>query len=175
TAQKEIEGYLDSRMACLTVGDAGAAVILDTTADKTVGFHEFEMYTSGRYYDLCIAKATDKEHGGAIMYTDSVKVSAVNIQQAVAHAAHVIERSGWPQEAFQHIIMHQTSKMTIYDAGREINSYFGKELCHDGNLISNIAERGNTATTTHFVALIDHILSNRIKSDSNVVFGVTGS
>ena len=175
TAQKEIEGYLDPRMACLTVGDAGAAVILDTTADKTVGFHEFEMYTSGRYYDLCIAKATDKEHGGAIMYTDSVKVSAVNIQQAVAHAAHVIERSGWPQEAFQHIIMHQTSKMTIYDAGREINSYFGKELCHNGNLISNIAERGNTATTTHFVALMDHILSNHIKSNSNVVFGITGS
>jgi amino acid adenylation domain-containing protein len=175
TAQKEIEGYLDPRMACLTVGDAGAAVILDTTADKTVGFHEFEMYTSARYYDLCIARATDKEHGGAIMYTDSVKVSAVNIQQAVAHAAHVIKRSGWPEEAFQHIIMHQTSKMTIYDAGREINSYFGKELCHNGNLINNIAERGNTATTTHFVALMDHILSDHIKSNSNVVFGITGS
>lgn len=175
TAQQEIEGYLDSRMACLTVGDAGAAVILDITPDKTIGFHEFEMFTLGHYYDLCIAKVTDKVHGGAIMYTDSVKVSAVNIQQAVAHAAHVIARSGWPHDAFEHIIMHQTSKMTIYDAGREINSYFGEELCHDGNLINNIAERGNTATTTHFVALMDAILSNRIKSNSNVVFGITGS
>jgi 3-oxoacyl-[acyl-carrier-protein] synthase III len=109
------------------------------------------------------------------MYTDSVKVSAVNIQQAVAHAAHMIERSGWSHEAFQHIIMHQTSRMTIYDAGREINSYLGKEVCHDGNLINNIAERGNTASTTHFVALMDHILSNRIKSNSNAVFGITGS
>ncbi|MBE3560030.1 MAG: amino acid adenylation domain-containing protein [Ktedonobacteraceae bacterium] len=175
TAQKEIEGYLDSRMACLTVGDAGAAVILDTTADTKLGFHEFEMYTLGRYYDLCIARATDKDHGGAIMYTDSVKVSAVNIQHAVSHAARVIERSGWPKEAFQHIIMHQTSKMTIYDAGREINSYFGEEICHDGNLINNIAERGNTATTTHFVALMDQILAGRIRSDSNIVFGITGS
>jgi amino acid adenylation domain-containing protein len=175
TAQQEIEGYLDSRMACLTVGDAGAAAILETTSDKTLGFHEFEMFTLGRYYDLCIAKATEKEHGGAIMYTDSVKVSAVNIQHAVAHAAHVLERSGWPHEAFQHVVMHQTSKMTIYDAGREINSYFGKEVCHEGNLINNIAERGNTATTTHFVALMDHILSRRIKSNSNVVFGITGS
>ncbi len=175
TAQKEIAGYLDSRMACLTVGDAGAAVILDATSATDIGFHEFEMYTLGRYYDLCIAKASDREHGGAIMYTDSVKVSAVNIKQAVAHAADVMERAGWPHEAFQHVIMHQTSKMTIYDAGREINSYFGKEVCHEGNLINNIAERGNTATTTHFVALMDHILSNRIKSHSNVVFGVTGS
>lgn len=175
TAQKEIEGYLDSRMACLTVGDAGAAVILEATADTSIGFHEFEMFTLGRYYDLCIAKATDKAHGGAIMYTDSVKVSAVNIQQAVAHAARVIARSGWPHDAFQHIVMHQTSKMTIYDAGREINSYFGREVCHEGNLINNIAERGNTATTTHTVALMDSILANRIKSHSNVVFGVTGS
>ncbi len=175
TAQKEIEGYLDSRMACLTVGDAGAAVILEATRDKALGFHEFEMFTLGHYYDLCIAKATDKPHGGAIMYTDSVKVSAVNIQQAVAHAARVMERSGWPPEAFQHVIMHQTSKMTIYDAGREVNSYMGKEVCHEGNLISNIAERGNTATTTHFVALMDNILSNRIKANSNIVFGITGS
>jgi len=175
TAQKEIEGYLDSRMACLTVGDAGAAVILEATRDRAAGFHEFEMFTLGHYYDLCIAKATDKPHGGAIMYTDSVKVSAVNIQQAVAHAAHVMERSGWPPESFQHVIMHQTSKMTIYDAGREVNSYLGKEVCHEGNLISNIAERGNTATTTHFVALMDNILSNRIKANSNIVFGITGS
>jgi amino acid adenylation domain-containing protein len=175
TAQKEIEGYLDSRMACLTVGDAGAAVILEAARDKASGFHEFEMFTLGHYYDLCIARATDKPHGGAIMYTDSVKVSAVNIQQAVAHAARVMERSGWPPEAFQHVIMHQTSKMTIYDAGREVNSYLGKEVCHEGNLISNIAERGNTATTTHLVALMDNILSNRIKANSNIVFGITGS
>ncbi len=175
TAQRELEGYMDSRLACLTVGDAGAAVILETTPDKRVGFHEFDMYTLGRYYDFCIAKASEAAYGGAIMYTDAVKVSALNIQQAVSHAAHMIERSGWSHEAFDRIIMHQTSKMTIYDAAREINRYFGKELCHEGNLINNIAERGNTASTTHFVALMDHILSNRIKSGENAVFGITGS
>ncbi|HCI78674.1 MAG TPA: non-ribosomal peptide synthetase, partial [Ktedonobacter sp.] len=161
--------------ACLTVGDAGAAVILDRSPDTRYGFHEFDMYTVGRYYDLCIAKPSDKQNSGAIMYTDAVRVSAVNIQQAVSHAAHIIERSGWSQEAFQHIVMHQTSKMTIYDAGREINTYFGKELCNEQNLINNIAERGNTATTTHTVALMDHIRNGDIRSDSNVIFGITGS
>lgn len=175
TAQQEIEGYMDSRLACLTVGDAGAAVILDRTTDTRYGFHEFEMYTVGRYYNLCIAKGSDKQNAGAIMYTDAVRVSAVNIQQAVSHAAHVIERSGWSQEAFQHVVMHQTSKMTIYDAGREINTYFGKELCNEQNLINNIAERGNTATTTHIVALMDHIRNGEIRSESNVIFGITGS
>ncbi len=175
TAQKEIESYLDSRLACLTLGDAGAAMILEQAPDNEVGFHELELYTLGRYYDLCVAKATDKEHGGAIMFTDSVKVSSVNIQQAVSHAAYVLERSAWSPEAFQHIIVHQTSQMTINDAAREINSFLGRELCTKDNVINNIAERGNTATTTHIVALMDYILSGKIHSGDNVIFGITGS
>ncbi len=175
TAQKEIEGYLDSRLACLTLGDAGAAMILEQSPDNKVGFHEIELYTLGHYYDLCIARATEKEHGGAIMFTDSVKVSSVNIQQAVSHAAYVLGRSAWSPEAFQHIIMHQTSQMTMNDAAREINTFLGKELCTKDNVINNIAERGNTATTTHVVALMDYILSNKIHSGDNVIFGITGS
>lgn len=175
TAQKEIDGYLDSRLACLTVGDAGAAMILEQGLNNKVGFHELELYTLGRYYDYCIARATEREHGGAIMFTDSVRVSAVNIQQAVSHATYVINRSGWAPAAFQHIIMHQTSQMTLYDAAREINSVFKKEVCTRNNVINNIAQRGNTATTTHVVALMDYILSNKIRSGENVVFGITGS
>src|SRR5262249_38524672 len=34
TTQKEIESYMDSRLACLTVGDAGAALILEMGPDK---------------------------------------------------------------------------------------------------------------------------------------------
>ncbi len=48
-------------------------------------------------------------------------------------------------------------------------------MCHNGNVINNIAERGNTATTTQIVALADSILSNNIQSGDNIVFGITGS
>ncbi len=175
TAQKELEGFMDSRLACLTVGDAGAALILERTPNKQVGFHDFELFTLGSYSRDCIGKATDKEHGGGIMYTDAVRVSAVNMKYAVAHAAQIIARSGWPHDAFQHIIIHQTSSTTIRDAAREINSYFGKEVCTQDNVINNIAERGNTATTTQMVAIVDHVRSNRIQSGDNAVFGITGS
>jgi amino acid adenylation domain-containing protein len=175
TAQKELEGYMDSRLACITVGDAGAAMILEEGPNKKVGFHELELYTLGRYYDYCIARATEQAHGGAIMFTDSVRVSSVNIQQAVSHAAHILQRSGWSPDAFQHIIMHQTSQMSLYDAAREINSFFKKEICNQNNVINNIAQRGNTATTTHIVALMDYILSNKIRSGDNAIFGITGS
>lgn len=175
TAQKELEGYMDQRLACLTVGDAGAAVILEQAANNAVGFHELDLYTLGRYCYDCIAKATDQEHGGAIMFTDAVRVAAVNITQALSHAAYTLDRAGWQPEILQHIIMHQTSEMSIRDAAREINTYFGREVCNQQNVIVNLRDRGNTATTTHMVALMDRILSGEIKSGEHVIFGITGS
>jgi amino acid adenylation domain-containing protein len=175
TAQKELESFMDSRLPCLTVGDAGAAMILESAPDKRIGFHDFEMYTLGRYSEDCIGKATDREHGGGIMYTDAVRVSAVNMTQAVAHAASILKRSGWPSDAFQHIIIHQTSGTTIRDAARAINNYFGAEVCKQENVIYNIEDRANTATTTQVVAIMDHIRSGYIKSGDNAVLGITGS
>jgi amino acid adenylation domain-containing protein len=175
TAQKEIESFMDSRLACLTVGDAGAAIILEGAPDKKIGFHEYEMYSLGRYSEACIGKPTDKPHGGAIMYTDAVTVSAVNLKQAVSHAGLIIERSQWPKEAFQHILVHQTSKTTINDVPREINKYFGREVVDKNAVINNIAERGNTATTTHMIAIMDHIRSGHINAGDNAIFGITGS
>ncbi|GHO83340.1 non-ribosomal peptide synthetase [Dictyobacter formicarum] len=175
TAQKEIESFMDSRLACLTVGDGGAALIMERSPNQKLGFHEFEMYTLGHYSEACIGKATDQPHGGAIMYTDAVTVSAVNLKQAVSHAGMIMERTQWPKEAFQHIIVHQTSNTTINDVPREINKYFGEEFCKQESVINNIAERGNTATTTHMIALMDSIRSNRIQPGDNAIFGITGS
>ena len=175
TAQQELEGYMDQRLACLTVGDAGAAIILEQATNNAVGFHELDLYTLGRYCYDCIAKASDHEHGGAIMFTDAVRVAAVNITQAISHAAYTLDRAGWQPEILQHIIMHQTSEMSIRDAAREINTYFGREVCNQQNVIVNLRDRGNTATTTHMVALMDRILSGEIKSGEHVIFGVTGS
>ncbi len=175
TAQREIESFMDSRLACLTVADAGAAFIMERSPNKKVGFHEFEMYSLGRYSEACIGKATEREHGGAIMYTDAVTVSAVNMKQAVSHAGHILERSQWQKDAFQHIIVHQTSQTTINDVAREINNYFGQEICKPESVINNIAERGNTATTTHMIAVMDNIRNDRIQRGDNAIFGITGS
>ena len=41
TAQKEMSEPLDPQMACLTVGDAGAAFILEQTDNPEIGFHEW--------------------------------------------------------------------------------------------------------------------------------------
>ncbi|NUP91709.1 MAG: amino acid adenylation domain-containing protein [Candidatus Omnitrophica bacterium] len=175
TAQKEIEGFLDPRLACLTVGDAGAALLLERTVNPSIGFHEIELFTLGKYSDLCIAKATDREHGGAIMVTDSIRQTAVALKQTVNHAVSILDRGRWEAGDFQHVIMHQTSETALRDAMREINQVLKTDACHNDNTVINLGERGNTASTSHFVALYDRIHKGLAHEGDRIVFGITGS
>ncbi|TXH18571.1 MAG: amino acid adenylation domain-containing protein [Mycobacterium sp.] len=175
TAQQEIEGPMDSRLACLTVGDAGAAVILERGQGDRVGFHDLDMATLSKYSNLCIGKASSGAHGGAIMLVDSIAATAAAVKRSVPYVGSTMLRHGWRPEHCDHILMHQTSEASLNDAVIAVNRMFGYAAAHPGNVISNLAERGNTASTTHFVALADHIRGNRIKSGDNVVFGISGS
>jgi amino acid adenylation domain-containing protein len=175
TAQREIEGPMDPRLACLTVGDVGAAVILERGPNGRVGFHDIDMATLSRYSKVCVAKASTGPHGGAIMTVDSIAATATAVKRSVPYVAAVMQRHGWRLENCDHILMHQTSQASINDAVFAVNQVFGHAAAHSGNVINNLAERGNTASTTHFVALSDQIRANRIKSGDNVVFGISGS
>lgn len=173
TAQREVRNYLDPRMACLTLGDAGAAVILERSSSEQVGFHAIDLYTLGKYSALCVAKPTDQEHGGAIMVTDSIRATAAVVEHTAENAAHVLRHSPYPLARFRHIIPHQTSRMSIKEGLAEIARMFDKNL--DGAVIDNVAHRGNTASTSHFVALMDQILQRRINSGDSVMFCFSGS
>ena len=175
TAQREITDFVDARIACLTLGDSGVAVILEASESEGVGFHDLDLFTLGKYSDLCVAKVTDQPHGGAIMITDAVRSSAVTINQAVGHALGTLRGRGWDPGSIDHLLMHQTSETTLDGAVREINRAAGRTVCHRGNTVYNLAERGNTATNSHFVALMDNIRSGVIRPGARVVFGVSGS
>ncbi len=175
TAQREIEGPMDPRLACLTVGDAGAAVILERGPNNRAGFHDIDIATLSRYAPMCIGKATGGPEGGAIMTVDSIAATTIAVKAAVPYVAGVMRRHGWRPEHCDHIVMHQTSESSLNDAVGAVNRMFGEGAANPGNTIYNLAERGNTASTTHFVALKDHILSNRIRSGDNAVFGISGS
>lgn len=173
SAQKEIENFMDTRIPCLTLGDAGAALILEKAAESQIGFQELDLQTFGRYSPFCISKYSD--HGGMIMYTDSVNLTDVAVKAGAKHALNILQQAGWPPESFQHLIMHQTSSMTLNSARREINLLLKSEVFHDGNTINNLEHRGNTATTSHFIALADHIRNNKIQAGDKVVFSISAS
>lgn len=173
TAQREIEGFMDVRMACLTLGDAGAALILEKAIDKQTGFQEIDLQTFGRYSTYCIAKVS--EQGGWIMHTDSVKLTDVAIKSGAGYALDVLQRAGWSPDKFQHLILHQTSRMTLNSVRNEINNLLNKTILHDDNTIDNLEHRGNTASTSHFITIADQIRNNRIQSGDKVAFGISAS
>ncbi len=175
TAQQEIESYLDSRLACLTLGDSGVALLLERAPRAGVGFQEIELYTLGKYHDLCVARLSSVEASGPIMHTDSVTSTTVTIKQAVSHALEVLRRKHWDLDRIDALIIHQTSETTLDGAIHEINRAVGRPVCHRGNMIYNVAERGNTATNTHFLALWERMQAGDFEAGGRVVFGVSGS
>jgi 3-oxoacyl-[acyl-carrier-protein] synthase III len=173
TAQKEIVDHLDSQLASLTLGDAGVAVVLGVSPRPDVGFHDIELYTLSKYSRYCIAKPTDQAHGGAAMYTDAINVTASVVPHAARHAEEMLRRNDQPLADINHIVPHQTSRLSMQDALKEIGARFDVDLPR--RLINNLAERGNTASTSHFLALHDAINSERIQSGDEVLFLISGS
>ncbi|MEM6779575.1 MAG: 3-oxoacyl-[acyl-carrier-protein] synthase III C-terminal domain-containing protein [Planctomycetota bacterium] len=172
-AQREIESYLDPQLASLTLGDSGVAVAMSASNRTGVGFEGFDMYTLGKYSRLCVAKPSDQPHGGAVMHTDAVKVTASIVPHAAAHAEHVLQATGRHVEDLQHIIPHQTSRMTIQGALDEIAKRLNSDCRHQ--MIDNLQERGNTASTTHFLAMRDCIDNGRIRTGDKILFAISGS
>jgi 3-oxoacyl-[acyl-carrier-protein] synthase III len=175
TAQRDLKGFTDPRLACLTLGDAAVALLLESGADRVSGLLAIEIYTLGRYSDYCIGRANDKPGGGAIMLTDVIRLSNVAIDEATAHAVAVQSRAGWSAELMSQLIMHQTSERTIQRALGRVNELYGKDICSDRNVVFNLADRGNTASTSHFVAFHDKVLDGTIQSGDNIVFSINAS
>ncbi|WP_370476581.1 3-oxoacyl-[acyl-carrier-protein] synthase III C-terminal domain-containing protein [Tamlana flava] len=173
TAQKEIENFMDSKMACLTLGDAGAAVLLEEGDNNDVGFQAMQFHTFGRYSPYCIAK--EAKSGGWIMLTDSVNLTEAGIKTGIAFAISTLEKADWSAAECDHLIMHQTSKMTLDSAKKEINKILNGDYFHDGNTVINLKNRGNTASTSHFVALADRLSSGSVEKGDKVVFSITAS
>jgi 3-oxoacyl-[acyl-carrier-protein] synthase III len=175
TAQLEIENFRDPRLACLTLGDAGVALVVERSPDGPAGFECLALETLGQHSALCVGKQTDRSHGGAIMLTDSGELARVAIEESVNRTLHALRTQGWFPGAFQHCIMHQTAKIAVDEVMRVLNRKSGVDVLTSQNTINNLKQRGNTASTTHFVALMDHIRSGRIDSDQRVVFGIAAS
>lgn len=174
-AQKEITNSVDPQFASLTVGDSGTAVILETSERPGLGFHEMELFTVAEYCDLCIGKPSEKGNEGYVMETDSSKIHAIAIGLTSEHIGRAVKGTNWEKASYHHYIMHQTATRAITTTMQLINNWTGSDVCTMENTVFNVANRGNTASTAHFVALWDHIKNGAIRSGDHILFGVQAS
>jgi 3-oxoacyl-[acyl-carrier-protein] synthase III len=173
TAVLEISELLDPRLASLTLGDAGAAVIIDQGSEGPEGIHYTSMATYAEYSDLCLGMPSDCNVGLA-MYTDSVTLH--NEAQKRAFLAFKTKSiSAEFGRSIDCVIPHQTSIRAINKVFKDFKAYFNISPEESPHIVVNIKDYGNTASTSHFLTLYQKLRTGEIASGSTCLLGVAAS
>lgn len=173
SATREIRHSLDRQLAALTLGDGGAAVILDSATDARHGIHQLDLVTGAKHDHYCYSVPSARGHGG-VLVTKAIGLQRKGAEHFPAYLKRTLDATGWTFADLHHIIPHQVSVRAIHRGIKEMATYFA---CEMPDIFLCCAEKfANTTTTSHFVALHDFILRGRIHSGENIllVSGASG-
>ncbi|MCG8535486.1 MAG: hypothetical protein MI808_10360 [Pseudomonadales bacterium] len=170
TALKEINNPVDAQFASLTVGDSGAAVILDNQGSESDCLDLVELMTLSQFSDFCYGMPSDKNPGVA-MYTKAMEIHATVIQRLPQTLGHFAKKYDLSGTDFDHVIPHQTSERAIRTALELCSHTFG-EL---PNICVSLDRVGNTSSTSHFVVLNDYMEQGKVKPGDRVLMLVLAS
>lgn len=170
TALKEISSPIDEQFASLTVGDSGAAVIMDASPSEDEGIDLLEIQTFAQFSDYCYGMPSDKNPGVA-MYTKAMEIHATVIQRLPQTLGHFADKHNIKGSDFSHVIPHQTSERAIRSALALCGETFGDipETC------VSLDRFGNTSSTSHFVVLNDYLQRGEIKPGDRILMLVLAS
>jgi 3-oxoacyl-[acyl-carrier-protein] synthase III len=173
TAAREVSHSFDKQLAALTLGDCGAAVILDEASDPRVGFHCVDLVTGAKHDHYCYSQPSKKGRGGVLM-TKARGLQLKGAEHFPFYLKQALDETGWTLDDLQHVIPHQVSVRAIRN-GIKVVSRFLKVPVPDFYLCS--AEKyGNTTTTSHFLVIHEFILREKIHTGHNLllVSGASG-
>lgn len=168
TAVREISERYDPQFASLTVGDAGACVIIDGATDDADVIDYVDLMTSAGYAEFCLGMPSDRTEGVA-MYTDnkSMHTEERYLQGIRWYLDYLRARgSALDEEKFDFIIHHQFSSRAL----EYINALLERESGVTAPASLTVLEDfGNTASTSHFVALHEHLKRGTIQPGSKIL------
>jgi 3-oxoacyl-[acyl-carrier-protein] synthase-3 len=156
-AIQHISSVLSPEMASLTLGDAGAAIILcksDSPSDRLL---VSKLATLEEYSDLCIAYQSLREEGG-VMTTQMKEIHEASIFHGPPIMEEALSEAGLTLDQIDYLIPHQTSRQAIQAGNEHFRDYFGTMAKH---VVNNLERVGNTASTSHMVAL-KQLLDDRL-------------
>lgn len=166
TATREVRHSLDAQLAALTLGDCGAAVILDVATDTRYGFHWLDLVTGAKHDHYCHSRPSSRGKGG-ILVTKARSFQVTGNQHFPFYLKQALDGSGWSVDDVQHVIPHQVSVRAIKTGVKAVNRFMNVEL--PDYFLCCAEKYGNTTTTSHFLVLHEFMLSGRIAKDHNVV------
>ncbi|PXX59169.1 3-oxoacyl-[acyl-carrier-protein] synthase-3 [Nocardia tenerifensis] len=168
TAVAEISEKYDLQFASLSVGDSGAAVVLDEAVDDDDKIHYVEMMTAAEYAQLCLGMPSDKSQGVAL-YTDNRRMhNEDRFLLGTDSQINYLEARGrtFADEKFDYVIHHQFGAAAIPWMNAICEREFGTPMPPDLRVIEKY---GNTSTTSHFIVLHDQLSEQNIPAGSKLL------
>jgi 3-oxoacyl-[acyl-carrier-protein] synthase-3 len=163
-AARQIRSLFSQQLASLTLGDAGAAVIVERAPSGT-GIEVIGFTTLAEHSRLCLAYPST-QGPGAQMYTKARRLHRAAIDDMAPLIAEAIAEAGISMGDIDYLIPHQTSARAIRAGTREFARQFGATPKH---VVLNLEEYGNTSSTTLFVALHKYLQEQRIQKGDRVM------
>lgn len=164
-ASKQVRNVLSRQLASLTLGDAGAAVIVERTPEGHAGIGVAAFTTLAEHSRLCLAYPS-RVGPGATMYTRSRAIHKVAIADGLPLVEDALREVGIEIGDVDWFIPHQTSARAIRKGIGEFQRLFGATPKHT---VVNVEEYGNTSSTTHFVALYRYLQEGRFRPGDRVL------
>lgn len=164
-AARSIRSILSLQLASLTLGDAGAAVIVDRAPEGSKGILLAGFTTLAEHSRLCIGLPA-LHHPGAVMFTRARKIHEVAMAGGPPLIEEVLAETGLALGEIDWLIPHQTSVRAIRSGEKIMAERIGE---HPKHVVVTVDELGNTASTTLFVALHRYLDEGRLHAGEKVM------
>ncbi|MGO9102721.1 3-oxoacyl-ACP synthase III family protein [Mycobacterium sp.] len=164
-AARHIRNIMSKELACLTLGDAGAALLFERATPGSGGISVAGFTTVADHSRLCLAYPKGHDPG-ARMFTDSRGIQRAAIADTPLLLHEVLDAAGIAMHDIDHVITHQTSARAIRKGMAAWSASFGDSPQHDA--VITVDRYGNTASTTHTVALVEELEAGRIRPGETV-------
>jgi 3-oxoacyl-[acyl-carrier-protein] synthase III len=100
------------------------------------------------------------------MYTDARTIHKVAIEDSVPLLREALDQAGLRFDEIDYLIPHQTSARAISKGIKQLAESLGGAPKH---VVVTVDELGNTASTTHFVALRKYLKEGRFAGQDRVM------
>lgn len=165
-AAREIRSIFSSQLASLTLGDAGAAVIVERAPEGAAGGILLAGFTTIAEHSRLCTGLPAPHTPGAVMYTRARTIHKVAIEDAPPLIEQVLAELHLNLGEIDWLIPHQTSARAIRAGEKALSARFGGGPQH---LVVNVEDFGNTASTTHFVALHRFLSEGKLAAGEKVM------
>lgn len=167
TSKQEIRHSFDRQLATLTLGDCGAAIILDQSDSDKYGLHQLDLITGAKHNHYCYSRPS-KRGPGAVLMTKAHGLQKKGAEHFPFYLKKTVDKSGWTMDDIDYGIAHQVSVGGVKKGVKVVNKFLGEKITFP--FLHNVEKFGNTTTTSHFLVLHEYLLNSTIKKNHNLLF-----